>query len=147
MAGETTVRCDRARQWASLRVDGELSELEALMLERHVAGCASCREWQERVEGAAMLIRAVPLETPARRVKLERREGRGFLLRHRLALAAVVAAAALGGLLGAMLDRPEGSAPSPSPELSFLPPKSAEQPPARLPPVPRRPDLPGEGAV
>ena len=146
MAGET-VRCERARQWASLRVDGELSEFEALMLERHVAGCAACREWQEGVAEMAALLRSAPLETPARRVQLERREDGRFPLRHRLAVAAVVAAAALGSLLGAILDRPEDSAPTPSPELSLLPPESGDQSPGRLPPVPRRPDLPGEGAV
>jgi anti-sigma factor RsiW len=148
MAGEKkTVRCDRARQWASLRVDGELSELESLMLERHVAGCDSCREWQQRVERTTELLRASPLEPPRRRVELEGRDEARFPLRHRLVLAAVVAAAALGSLLGAALDRPEGSSPSPSPQLSLLPPEPGDQPPARLPPVPRRPGLHGEGAV
>jgi len=147
MAGEKTARCERARQWASLRADGELSELESLMLERHVAGCDSCRLWQERVEATTELLRAAPLDAPARQVKLDRRERARFPLRHRLVLAAVVAAAALGSLLGAMLDRPEGPASPPSPQLSLLPPESGDQPPARLPPVPRRPGLPGEGAV
>jgi len=151
MAGEKTVRCDRARQWASLRVDGELSELEGLMLERHVAGCDSCREWQRRVERTTELLRAAPLERPAPRAELDRRVGARFPLRHRLVLAAVVAAAALGSLLGAALDRPERSAPSPSPSpspsLSLLPPGSGDEPGMRVPPVPRRPAIPGEGAV
>ena len=35
--------CERAREWASLRLDGELSQFESAMLESHLARCAACQ--------------------------------------------------------------------------------------------------------
>jgi anti-sigma factor RsiW len=35
--------CERARFWASLRLDGELSELEGASLDVHLARCAACQ--------------------------------------------------------------------------------------------------------
>jgi hypothetical protein len=35
--------CARARFWASLRIDDELSELEGALLDAHLARCAECR--------------------------------------------------------------------------------------------------------
>ena len=149
MAGVTTARCDRARQWASLRMDGELSELEALMLERHVAGCDACRDWQAGVVRATELIRAAPLETPSRGFEAPRPGQARFPLRYRLGVAAVVAAAALGSLIGAMLERPSRTAPtSPAPQLSFDTSVPSRVLPEREPPqVPRRPVPPAEDAV
>ena len=151
MAGGVGAHCDRARQWVSLRLDGELSELEALMLARHVAECGACREWQAGVEGAAALLRDAPLEAPSRPFTLPR--GREFPLRYRLALAGVAAAAALGSIVGGALDSPAGPAPAPSPEFSLLRggPLQARRP-ARPPsqpavPVTPRPERPPEGAV
>ena len=151
MAGEVSVRCDRARQWASLRLDGELSELEGFMLERHVEECAACREWQAGVEGAATLLREAPLEESSRPFALPR--GWAFPLRYRLALAGVAAAAALGSIVGGALNSPSRPAPSPPPELSFLrgggeqarrPARTRAEPPA---PATRRPPRPSGGAV
>jgi predicted anti-sigma-YlaC factor YlaD len=34
--------CERARMWASLRLDGELSELEGALLDAHLGRCAEC---------------------------------------------------------------------------------------------------------
>ncbi len=153
MAGETSVRCDRARQWASLKLDGELSELETLLLERHTSSCAACREWQAGIDRATALLREAPVEQPTRRFVQERAAGVPFPLRYRLAVAGVAAAAVLGSILGAALDRPAGPVQQPSPELSFLrngadharrPPPSLTRPTA---PVPRRPARPPEGAV
>ena len=53
MAGEAlsprSGRCELARQWASLRIDGELSELEDALLEKHLEGCASCSAFAVRL--------------------------------------------------------------------------------------------------
>jgi len=53
MAGEALSprdgRCERARQWASLRLDGELSELEDALLEQHLEGCSSCSAFAVRL--------------------------------------------------------------------------------------------------
>jgi len=35
--------CDRTHEWASLRLDGELSPLEEELLERHLTACDDCR--------------------------------------------------------------------------------------------------------
>ena len=37
--------CERAREWASLRLDGELSELERALLDAHTRNCAACAEY------------------------------------------------------------------------------------------------------
>jgi predicted anti-sigma-YlaC factor YlaD len=55
--------CARARFWASLRIDGELSELEGALLDAHLARCDGCRTVAEGFGGAAQLLRATP---PAR---------------------------------------------------------------------------------
>ena len=39
-----TNACERAMQWISLELDGELSQLERAALGRHIDGCARCRE-------------------------------------------------------------------------------------------------------
>jgi predicted anti-sigma-YlaC factor YlaD len=57
--------CQTARQAASLRVDGELSELEAFRLDAHLLGCPDCRLFAGRAESLARLVRAaVPEEPP-----------------------------------------------------------------------------------
>jgi len=54
--------CDRARAWVSLRLDGEISEIEDALLEAHLRRCASCREFEESVRGTVFALRAQPLE-------------------------------------------------------------------------------------
>ena len=71
MAGDPLERdrsCRRAREWVSLRLDGELSELERLLLRRHLARCEGCRTTAEHVERTATLMRSAPLEHPSRGV-------------------------------------------------------------------------------
>jgi putative zinc finger protein len=57
--------CERARAWASLRADGELSELESALLDAHLERCASCCEFASGAETVAATLRAVPLERPS----------------------------------------------------------------------------------
>jgi predicted anti-sigma-YlaC factor YlaD len=55
-------QCERARAWASLRADGELSELESALLDAHLARCASCRSFARgAVEVASALRTARPV--------------------------------------------------------------------------------------
>jgi predicted anti-sigma-YlaC factor YlaD len=59
--------CDRARAWAALLPDRELSELERKLLDRHLAGCAGCRAFAHDVAAVTELIRKeelVPLPQP-----------------------------------------------------------------------------------
>jgi hypothetical protein len=124
MAGEIppamNPACERARQWSSLDLDAELSQLERGLLRRHVAGCGSCREFDLRLRTTTEALRAAPAERPSERFRVPER----LPARRRLgvaAVAAVVAAAGLGSLVGALLERPAGPAPGPRPtEVSFL---------------------------
>src|SRR5438046_10589321 len=53
-------KCDRARQWASLELDGELSSFERALLDNHLAGCASCAEFRAEISGLTGALRAAP---------------------------------------------------------------------------------------
>jgi anti-sigma factor RsiW len=125
MAGEAlsprNSRCDRARQWASLRVDGELTELEDALLDRHLEDCPACRSFAARLEATTELVRAEPYERPEiDYAPLERRPIR-LPVGRRAAIVAVAAAAALGSFVGSSLQRP-APAPRPAsvPQVSFL---------------------------
>ena len=52
-------------EWVSLRLDGELSELEEAMLRRHVAGCGDCQAFAATAESFTSLLRSAPLEPSA----------------------------------------------------------------------------------
>ena len=97
-----TGSCDRASQWISLELDGELSQLEQVALGRHLAGCARCRAVSADVRAFTAAIRSAPL------VELERPVALAVDRRARvsprrvaasLAFAGLSAAAVLGGLL------------------------------------------------
>jgi ferric-dicitrate binding protein FerR (iron transport regulator) len=94
--------CDRARHWASLRLDGELSELEAALLDAHLERCPGCRAFADEADGIVGALRAValePLEAPVV-IPLRHRPRRVRALQTAVAVALVLAAAALGSLLG-----------------------------------------------
>jgi predicted anti-sigma-YlaC factor YlaD len=57
--------CERARSWASLRVDGELSELESALLEAHLGRCSPCRAFARGAEDVAVALATARLERPA----------------------------------------------------------------------------------
>lgn len=63
----TTVsqRCERARRWASLRADGELSELESALLDAHLGRCTDCRAFAQASDHIAAVLRAESFEQPA----------------------------------------------------------------------------------
>ena len=56
--------CLRARESASARLDGELSELGAARLAAHLRACDDCRSYASELESVAGLLRAAPLELP-----------------------------------------------------------------------------------
>src|SRR5690349_17091868 len=87
-------KCDRARQWASLELDGELSSFERALLENHLEGCPSCAQFRAEIGSLTGALRAAPLE-PFAGVVL------GRVRRHvriRLAPAAAAMAVAAVGL-------------------------------------------------
>ena len=125
MAGEAlsprSGRCERARQWASLRVDGELTELEEGLLDRHLESCASCRAFAARVAATTELIRATPPEQPEIAYEPSRPRVSRLPVGRRTAIAAIAAAAALGSFVGSSLQRPAPApAPASIPQVSLL---------------------------
>ena len=85
--------CARARFWVSLRVDGELSELEGALLDSHLARCTGCGEFARAATESTGWLRDAQLERPApitiAAPRARRRAAPG------LAAAAVVLASAL----------------------------------------------------
>lgn len=94
-------RCDRAREYASLRLDGELSDFERALLDSHLDRCPSCRAFADDLVAVTGRLRAAPLEQPSIAVTLPRR--RFVALRHvqvSAAAAAVVSVVGIGALFG-----------------------------------------------
>jgi predicted anti-sigma-YlaC factor YlaD len=109
-----SVLCERSREWISLRLDGELSELAEKMLESHLARCAACQAFESDVEVTSRLVRTAPLERPEQPVALPRARRRAFL-RPVGAAAATAAAVALG--FAAFLNLPSSGTLAASPSI------------------------------
>ena len=145
--------CDRAREWASLRLDGELSPLEEELLERHLDACGDCRAFEDDVRWATDVLRLTPQERPSRRLTLPARPARRVSGRSLTAIAATVALAA-GALIGSVVERPSSQAPANGPtEVSLLSNEAKELrdlPRTRLlspAPAPAPPPNPPEGVI
>jgi hypothetical protein len=123
MAGEALTprnsRCERARQWASLRIDGELSELEGALLDKHLDGCASCSTFAAGLTRTTEAVRAVPLEQPDIVYPRFERPVIRLPVGRRVAIVAVAAAAALGAFVGSSLQKPAPDRAPGGPQLSF----------------------------
>ncbi len=93
--------CERARAWASLHVDGELSQLERALLDSHLASCGDCREFVACVETTTGMLRAAELEVLTEPVRLPAPRYRvGRLVAPLAGAAAVLAAAVVGAGAG-----------------------------------------------
>jgi ferric-dicitrate binding protein FerR (iron transport regulator) len=128
--------CARAREWVSLRLDGELSELERLLLRRHLARCEGCRAFAESARATAELIRSTPQQTPSRGLVPPQPAPGGRRFRYRLVvLAAAVSVGAAVGSVVALSD--DGGGPAgPSTGIDVVlnppsppPPTTTVQPP------------------
>jgi predicted anti-sigma-YlaC factor YlaD len=96
--------CERARAWASLRLDEELSELESALLDAHLEHCAACSDFAATAEGATLELRTASVERLEQPIALpsRRRGGTGRALQLGAAAALVAAAAGLGTVFGAL---------------------------------------------
>jgi len=94
--GEHGIVCERARAWAALEPDGELSSFEQRLLGAHLERCEPCRAFAQRVEAATLALRAAPPEPLAHPVSVARaaRFAPRRLAPRRAAYPAVAAAAA-----------------------------------------------------
>ena len=144
--------CDRAREWASLRLDDELSPLEEELLERHLRACDDCRVFENDVRWATDVMRLTAVERPSRQVTMPARSVRSFRLgRSRTAIAATLALA-LGAVVGSLVESPRPTEPPVSPsQVSLIDaqgPNDFPRAKIRLPaPVPTTPRNPPEGVI
>lgn len=53
--------CERARQLASERADADLSEFEAMRLERHLARCTACAAFAAQLDAVVGSLRSAPI--------------------------------------------------------------------------------------
>jgi len=99
--------CERVRGQISVGLDGELSQLERVMIASHLERCAACGAFETEVSAFTRVLREAPLEPMARPVVIRRRR-RHVGARLQVAAAAAVAIAALVGageaLRGQQLD-------------------------------------------
>src|SRR4051794_34149592 len=98
MTAATGQLCARARFWASLRVDGELSELEGALLDAHLARCHDCSAYAAGVTGTTEAFRSAPLVAAAP-IVIEPRARPGRIVAGLVAATLVVLAAVVGGLV------------------------------------------------
>ena len=97
MADHPAAICERARTWAALAPDGELSELERKLLDAHLQRCSPCAHFALDVAAIAAELRAAapqPLPRPLSVPIWRRRPVYGRV--RAVGAAAAVAAMALG---------------------------------------------------
>lgn len=93
----TAVLCERARTWAALAPDNELSELERKLLDAHVQRCPACAHFAVDVAAVAAELRAAALQPLPRPLSVPIWRRRPVYARFRaVGAAAAVAVMALG---------------------------------------------------
>jgi anti-sigma factor RsiW len=102
-----SVVCDRVRAQISLRLDGELSQLESLMLASHLARCDECTEFEASVVAVTHDLRAAPLEPVPHPVVVHRHRRRAPVARMQVGIAAAMAVAVLGAVTQILPREPE----------------------------------------
>jgi predicted anti-sigma-YlaC factor YlaD len=101
--------CDNAREWASVRLDSELSEFEGFLLDEHLNGCSDCAAYAAAIGTTTTALREtpplrveVPVSLPFRRRVLPLRA-----ISLASAAAAVAAAVGIGTLVGSVGHSPK----------------------------------------
>ena len=87
--------CERAREWASLRLDGELSELERALLDAHTRNCSACAEYVADIGAFTVAIRSAEPERLSQPVVLPLRRSFAWATRAVQAGAATAAVLAI----------------------------------------------------
>ncbi len=88
--------CERARRWVSLRLDGELSELERRLLDAHLERCAACSGFAVQVTSLTGELRSCAVEPLSRPIAVRRPVG--FHVRGLRVLSTAAASIAVVGL-------------------------------------------------
>ncbi len=139
---KNTPLCERAREWASLDLDGELSAFERRLLQSHLERCAPCNAFAGRLDGFTSQLRLTPPQPLGRCVTLPRAQRQSGLHAGAAAAALLVTAIGLGGFFAARADdgnRQAGRALVTAPILAASP--DATLRPIRLISLRTRPDL------
>lgn len=106
--------CERTRGWASLGLDGELSDFEGALMRAHLERCGACAEFVLDVRAATDALRTTELRPVPHPVSLParpRRVGGGAL---RLGAVAAVFVGALGLAGSLTIDPGQPLGPSPA---------------------------------
>jgi len=101
--------CERAREWASLRLDGELSELERALLDSHTRRCAACAHYVEEIAAITVTMRSTELERLPGPVVLPLRRSFAWATRALQAGAATAAVLAITAGLALQVGRTSSS--------------------------------------
>jgi anti-sigma factor RsiW len=89
--------CDRVRGQVSLELDGEISQLERVMVAAHLRRCDRCRAFRDDVVAITRALREAPLEQLEHPVVLPRRRRvSGTAVRVAAAAASIAVALGLG---------------------------------------------------
>jgi hypothetical protein len=88
--------CERTRGWASLALDGELSEFEGALMRAHLERCAACAAFALDVTAATDAVRTTPLRPVPHQFALPARPRRVASGVVRLGAVAAVFVGALG---------------------------------------------------
>ena len=91
--------CARVREWASLRLDGQLSDFEEVLLEAHLARCPDCRGFAATTTALTATLRATPLEHPTFTFEAPRRTRSRTVALRAVSATAAVAVVGLSGLV------------------------------------------------
>jgi ferric-dicitrate binding protein FerR (iron transport regulator) len=106
--------CDRAREYSSRSLDGELSDFERALLETHLERCAACRAYSVELTEIVTRLRVAPLEALPQPISLpSRRRVRARVFQGAAAVAAA-AVAATAGLVGSLQSHPTEARPNPT---------------------------------
>jgi len=105
--------CDRAREYSSRALDGELSDFERALLETHLERCGACRAYSVELAEIVTRLRVAPLEALPHPISLPpaRRRARARVLQGAAAVAAA-AVAVTAGLAGSLQSHPTQARPN-----------------------------------
>jgi ferric-dicitrate binding protein FerR (iron transport regulator) len=109
--------CERARQWISAGLDGELSEFEGALLEGHLSACKACTAFLVETRSLTNELRRSPLERFDVRVAARKRP-RIALRLSPVAASLAVAAVGIGSILASVRVGPFVGSASRKPPVS-----------------------------
>jgi hypothetical protein len=113
--------CERAREYASLRLDGELSELEEALLAAHLSRCEPCKSFDADIRMLTSELREAAFERPSEPIVIPgRRHAARQVLRVGTA-AAVVAVALFAGAVETVLKPRTATSATPAANMLIAP--------------------------